>query len=307
MTPELIQLAKELGFAACFVFAPDPFPQYERRRNDGALHTNGLQLSANPQSDFPWANAIVTLLRTYRPYAAGVPLSGYYESSNHTYHAATTLLERLNERGLRAERVYVPVRELLLRNHAGVALKNGLTAVPPYGTRFTVQTLAVHLPDCSYTECALPAEKTLCDTCTLCEKACPSGAIGCDGYDFHQCMRAFMRKDVMPEWVMARMTTMLGCEQCQNACPYNREVGTKRNLPDAFAYEKLLRHDLAEALSLVGTNQKSGGRIEAHAAILAAREGRTDLLPLIEALMADPRALVRESARYARMRLRETE
>ena len=31
-------LAAEFGFAGCFVFTTEPFVQYERRLQDGALH-----------------------------------------------------------------------------------------------------------------------------------------------------------------------------------------------------------------------------------------------------------------------------
>lgn len=292
----LNELATEHGFAACYVLRPERFIHYERRLLDGALHTGGMKLTYDLSRELPWANALVVLIRPYEPYSRDVPLSSNYPAANAAYHAVDALLPRLMEAGIRAERCHVPLRELLMRSGVGVALKNGQTAIPPYGSRFSVQALAASLPSPRYDDAPPRGE---CENCGACAAACPAGAIGEDGFDYRKCLRAYMGKEPMPDWVMRGMTTMLGCELCQNACPFNAGLLTDDALPECFSYERLLQNDLRDALALVGFNQKSGGRLIAHAAVMAANVGRRELLPLIEPLQNDPREAVRIAAAYA--------
>ena len=89
----------------------------------------------------------------------------------------------------------------------------------------------------------------------------------------------------MPEWVMERMTCLLGCEVCQNVCPLNHFMKPRPMTPaeqEAFAFEKLLAGDVKPALEIIGKNMKKGGKLTAQAAVLAANQNRTDLLPLLE-------------------------
>jgi len=299
---DIASIAREYGFAEAYALPAERFSHYERRLANDALHKGGRSLTIDVREAAPWANAIVALIRTYRPFLPGVPLSGNYIGSNAAYHAAKAMLIRLKREGVRAELAYVPVRELLLRSGIGVPLKNGLTAIEPYGTRYSVETLAVCLPDAP-AALAAGTRVLLCETCHACENACPSAGIGADGYDFSRCARAYMGGDTMEDWVMDAMTTMLGCELCQNVCPYNRAVSPEGGLPDALALERLLGGDVKPALALVGGNLNKNGRLIQHACVLAARLGRTDLLPLIKPLLDDRREAVRAAARYAFGRL----
>ena len=296
------EMAKEFGFAEAFVFSTEPFPHYERRLADGALHHAGQDLTADVRLKEPWANAILALILPYRPYPDTVPVSGNYPSSNKAYHAANKLLRVLSEQGVRAKRAYVPIRELLIRNGAGVPLKNGLTYIPGYGTRYSVQTLLVDLPEVTFTSVQTQQEP-FCVKCHACEKVCPSGAISDNGYDYKTCARAYMGGDPMEDWVMDAMTNILGCELCQSICPYNRGIEPVSDVPEAFALEKLLSGDVKPALEIVGTNLNKNGRLIQHACVMAAKQGRKDLLPLIEKLLEDQREGVRVAAAYAVKRL----
>lgn len=291
------ELASAYGFRTCYVLRPDKFIHYERRLLDGALYIGGTGLSYDPASTHPWANALLACIWPYAPFTPETPLCSNYAPANASFHAAGRLLTALGENGVRAERVYVPVRELLLRSGLGVALLNGLTAIPPFGSRFAIQTLAAFVPEPVYDDAA---PRDACASCGACIDACPAHAIDKNsGFDYRKCLRAYMGKEAMPDWVMENMTKMLGCERCQNACPYNAGMDSVSELPASFSYERLLRGELRGALELVGFNQKSGGRLIAHAAVMAANEGRADLLPLIEAWRDDPREAVRAAEQYA--------
>jgi epoxyqueuosine reductase QueG len=302
----IVSLAKAFGFSECYIFPVDPFVQYERRLMDGALHHDALQLVGNVKTGFDWANALVALISPYRPYADAIPVSGYYPSSNAGYHAANKLLSNMDAAGVRVERAYVPVREMLIRNGIGIPLKNGLTAIPPYGTRFSVQTLIACLSDVAYTP-ERAVQSSRCENCHACERVCPSHAIDSGGYTCEKCARAYMCGEPMEDWVMDAMTSILGCELCQRVCPYNQGIEPITKLPDAFKLEKLLSGDIKPALQIVGTNLKKNGRLQQHACVVAAKQGRTDLIPLIEHLLGDSREAVRVAARYALNRLKSTE
>lgn len=293
---KLIERAAALGFERVCILPNEPFPHFERRLHDGALHHEGQGLTAAPQIDYPWANAIVALLMPCIAFAPEALLSGYYINSNKAYHAAGKLLLQLSEIGIRAERVHVPIRELLTRAGVGVLLKNGLTAVEPFGTRFAVQTVvaALDAPDYEPTHTV-----TSCVDCGRCAAACPTGAIDQDGFHYQKCARAYMGGETMPAWVMDAMTSMLGCDVCQDACPYNANTVRTTEAPPAFALERLLAYDDRDALACIGVNQRKNGRLQQHAAIMAAKSERRDLIPLIERLLLDEREAVRVAASYA--------
>lgn len=300
---ELASLAEQYGFNEAFLFPTEPFLYYERRLSDGALHSGGSALVQDVHNLYPWANTILTLIMAYRPYPADAAVSGFYVSSNSGFHAAGKLIKTLKERGVRAERVYVPVRELLVRGGVGLPLKNGLTAIPGYGTRYSVQTVLLDTAYAAYTK---PREmpSVPCECCHACQRACGCGAILDGGFDFRVCARAYMNGETMEEWVMAHMTTILGCELCQRACPVNRAVAEDPDVPEAFALEKLLAGDVKPALEIVGANLNKNGLLQQQACVIAARQGRQELLPLIEPLLNDAHESVRAAARYAAERLR---
>ena len=291
-------LATDCGFAACFVLTTEEFIHYERRLADGALHWAGTDLTVDLKATNPWANAILTLILPYRPYADEIPVSGNYPSSNAAYHASNRLMEQLHASGIQAERAYVPIRELLTRNGIGVTLKNGLTYIPGFGTRYSVQTLIANLPEPNYTPKREPIA-TRCSGCHACERICPSGAISASGYDFKSCARAYMGGDPMEPWVMDAMTCMLGCELCQKVCPYNAGIEPIDEMPDAFRLEEILTGHIKPVLAIVGKNLNAKGRVIQHACVIAAKQGRTDLIPLIEPWLADEREGVRVAAAYA--------
>jgi hypothetical protein len=75
-------------------------------------------------------------------------------------------------------------------------------------------------------------------------------------------------------------------------------------MPDAFRLEELLMGHVKPALAIVGRNLNKKGRIIQHACVIAAKQGRTDLIPLIEPWLEDEREAVRVAAAYALEKLR---
>lgn len=295
---DIQQIAKAAGFTECYILSTEPFVHYAERLESGTLHSAARELTIDIQNDEPWANAVLTMIKSYHPYTDDIPVSGNYPSSNAAYHAAGEVIKKLKAQGIRAERADLPIRELLTRNGVGTMLKNGLTYIPGYGTRYSVSVVLAQLPEAQYTPKQAPAE-VKCEHCNACEKICPSGAIHSNGYDFHMCARAYMGGEPMEDWVMDSLTCVLGCEICQKICPYNAEIEPINEMPEAFRLEELLKGNVKPVLEIVGKNLNKQGRIIQHACVVAAHLGRTDLVPLIEPLLNDERRGVRVSAKYA--------
>lgn len=300
---DIREIAQATGFADCYILSTEPFVHYAERLEHDALHSAARELTIDIQKDAPWANAVVAMIMPYRPYTDEIPVSGNYPSSNAAYHAAGAVIKTLNTQGIRAERADLPLRELLTRNGIGNMLKNGLTYIPGFGTRYSVSAILAQIPDVQYTPARKPTE-VKCEQCHACEKICPSGAIGSNGYDFRKCARAYMGGDPMEPWVMDAMTCILGCELCQKICPYNMGIESITEMPEAFRLEELLKGNVKPVLAIVGKNLNKNGRIIQHACVVAAHQDRRDLIPLIEPLLADHREGVRVAAQYALNHLR---
>ena len=300
---DLQALAAEYGFAACYVFTTEPFSHYEQRIQNGALHHAGTDLSVDVKKDAPWANAILALIYPYRPFSDDIPVSGNYPASHASYLAAKEFTRAMLDHGIEAMRCEVPIRELLTRSGAGVMLKNGLTLLEGLGTRYCVQPILAALPNPVYTEMKTP-ESSRCASCHACENICPSGAISESGYDFKACARAYMGGDPMEDWVMDDMTCILGCELCQKVCPYNFGIAPIQEMPEAFRLEEILSGHIKPVLAIVGKNLNKQGRVIQHACVIAAKQGRSDLLPMFEPWLTDEREAVRVAAAYAVKRLR---
>lgn len=296
-------LANAEGFRGVYLLKPAPYQHYLERQSAGTLHENGAALCADPMEQYPWMNAMLLLLMPYQPYLPTAGVSGYYVASNHSYHARNNLISQLNALGIRSDRISVPIRETLLRHGIGIACKNGLTAVPPFGTRFIAQTIAVCVADsllCERLEAFDRLEYDTCPSgCDRCIKACPSHAIQNDGMNYRFCVRADMEGGLMQPQTMEHMHALLGCEVCQSVCPLNWKIAFQSEVPDAFDLERLLLDEKKPALDLIGKNMNPGGRLLQHALIMSANTGRTDLLPLIEKHLSDSRPHIVQAAEYA--------
>ena len=280
----LEELVKNAGFRAGYLL---PVPQYEewtRRRASGAFAPEADWIEGDAKTAYPWANGLLLLIWPYRPYDPEAGLSGYYPASNRSYHAMMDLKKGLQAAGVRAERAAVPVRSILAEHGLATCLDSDMLYIPGLGTRFVIQALAVALPEEELVFTPKRTPFTACIHCRRCQNACPGGAISPRGYDWRGCLRAFEDGPGMPEWVMEKMTCLLGCEVCQDVCPLNHFIRPRPMTEEesAFDLDKLIAGDLKPALSLIGKNMKKGGKLTAQAAVLAANQNRTDLLPLLE-------------------------
>ena len=67
-----------------------------------------------------------------------------------------------------------------------------------------------------------------CDGCNACVRACPTGALGEDGFDKAKCLSFITQRrgGLSPEEeaLLREEGTVWGCDACQEACPHNRNA-----------------------------------------------------------------------------------
>ena len=306
----LSELVQNAGFRAGYLL---PVPQYEewtRRRASGAFAPEADWIEGDAAAAWPWANALLLLIWPYAPFAPDAVLSGYYPASNQSYHAMQALAKALAQAGVRAQRAAVPVKTILVEHGLGTCLDSDLIYIPGCGTRFVIQALMVALPEEDLQFTPKQAPFGACIHCKRCQYACPGGAISPRGYDWRRCLRAYEDGSDMPEWVMEKLTCLLGCEVCQNVCPLNHFIRPRpmsAEEAEAFRLEKLLSGDMKLALSIIGKNMKKGGKLTAQAAVLAANQKRTDLLPLLDQQAEKAEGPLKDTLLWAISHLKKSE
>lgn len=295
---EFARLAAAHGFSRVYFLAPGKY----------ALGENPHRLCADVPAEYPFASSVCCLVYPYSPFTADERIPAYYLASNKAYFGMKSLLAELAALGIRAEKVEIPLKQALEEAGIGVELKTSLRAIPPYGTRVVLMTVAVGgIPPLGYDErISFP-----CAACRACEKACPFGAPGENGLDLARCMRLRMETADHDDCIREKQITFIGCEICQYACPMNAKL--EKAVPGeeasaAFDIHRLIDGETKAARALVGKNMTSGGKLTAEALAFAARDGLLPEEELREAIRrADdsPFSAVRSAARYAAVKILE--
>ncbi len=279
---DLHALAKEAGFSEAFLLPVLPYTDWTRHRNDGVFHPNTAPLADDPQSEYPWANAVLICVFPYTPYDDETLVASYYPASNRAYHAMKRLLALLHERGIRAERAETPYREQLASYGIGSRMDNQILYLEPYGTYFNLQGAMLELPaPVEYEPRREPKE--ICDHCGLCKDVCFGAIKGDYAFDWTRCVHTYMEGDPIPQDAMEWLPSLLGCMRCQAICPKNPKNAVR--IPEEIRITldpvAVLKGNRKEAGDLIGKNLASPNRVLRQAIVLAANRGRTDALPYL--------------------------
>jgi epoxyqueuosine reductase len=287
----------------------------------------------HPESILPEVRSVVMLGMNYKPEAGDqgqlegeTPIAPSFRGQVARYARGVdyhdVLRQRLNQLldWLRGEvpgcrgRGAVDTAPLLERDFArraglGWFGKNTMLLNKRLGSYFFLGALLLDLdlaPD-------LPHETSHCGTCTACLDACPTQAFTGPGWlDSRRCisyltieLRGPVPEDLRPQlgdW-------LLGCDVCQEVCPWNRKApaATEPALQPRADLESV---DLVELLGLSEeqfrqrfrgtalTRAKRRGLLR-NAALILGNRGDAAALPALRRALADPEPLVREAARWA--------
>lgn len=123
-------------------------------------------------------------------------------------------------------------KEAAVRAGLGCIGKNNLVIHPEFGTWVAYQTL---ITDASF-EPDVPFQDDLCGSCEICLKKCPTGALyEPRRLDPQRCVPYMLTLQVeSPEFREQMSNYILGCDQCQDVCPLNKDVVPRANVESLF-------------------------------------------------------------------------
>lgn len=227
----------------------------------------------------------------------------YYFASQKAYTAASSLVREARAAGISLTlRDEIRVKPIFARLPGFSQGRNTLSYAEGMGSRFHVQIMTLDQP-LTPTHHLEPAPHGLhCGNCRLCLEKCPTKALDDDGFHRERCLRNWMMPgQSVPEPVREAMGgRLIGCDVCQQCCPYN--VPPKEGCHAPVPMKFILIDPKAASAALkdqIGANLVIPNRMLSQACIMAGSTGRTDLLPELQRLANHPSANVREHAAWA--------
>ena len=318
--------ARELGFDDCRVAVAAPAAHralYEKwiaegKHGDMAWMARNVERRSDPRLVLEGAQRVVVLAMNY--FQGAGPAVDYRIARyawNDDYHDMVEkrlkeLEAFLTEHG-GTQRRYVDTGPILERDFAseaglGWGGKSTMQIHRGLGTWFFLADILTTLelpPD-------TPA-KDMCGKCTRCIDACPTQAItGPRTMDARRCVSylTIEHKGSIPhEFRRAIGNRIYGCDDCLDACPWNRFAKTSREA--AFqARDSIFANSLRDFLALTEDEFRALfakspiKRIKRHAflrnvCVALGNVGTRDDLPALEGAAADPHPLVAEHAQWA--------
>jgi epoxyqueuosine reductase len=327
---DLHQLAEQVGLDVVGAAPAEPYEETERHIRE--RKARGLfadmrftmaqpEVSCHPESLLPGARTVVSAALCY--YAPGPPPGpGEGRLPRYTWwDAYAELRQKLDELGRRlggAYRVLVDAnqhvdREGAVRAGVGFYGKNTMLITRRHGSWVVLGTLVTDV-EVEPT----PRLDLDCGSCTLCIEACPTGALDEPGtLDATKCLSYWTQAgDAIPEEYRAELGEQVyGCDICQDVCPWNRGVERRRattTLPASAEPTVSLVEwlegdgdDLVRRYERLFVPKKDARYLRRNALIALGNAGSPDQLQEAESFLDDPDEMIRETAQWARDRLRE--
>ncbi len=134
----------------------------------------------------------------------------------------------LEQSGYHVAKTELPMKLLAARSGLVQYGRNNITYAPGMGSFLQLVAVYSDMP-CSEDKWQEPTMMTACESCELCRKACPTGAIPSDRFLLHaeRCIVFHNEKrgDIpFPAWMKSSWhNCVVGCFRCQRACPLNRK------------------------------------------------------------------------------------
>ena len=134
----------------------------------------------------------------------------------------------------------------LLTNYELSVLMDQSSKFKVQGSKFLHEAQGTrHEALCMRHEARGTIHETLCTNCRLCLDACPTGALE-EPYSLNpsKCLSEItQKKGDVDEKYISKITTVYGCDICQNVCPHNKKLRKEIEYYDAPGIEELLTID----------------------------------------------------------------
>jgi len=267
---EIVGRARALGFDACRIAAaasPKHGNEFRAWLREGAAGemdwlARGEEKRCDPQQVLSGARSVIVVAQNYwqgeQPPPATQAATGRvarYAWGDDYHEVMLPKLQRLDgflrERG-GTQKCYVDTGPILERDYAAEAGigwhgKSTMLIDPKLGTWFflaEILTTLELLPDAP--------QASRCGSCTRCITACPTNAItGDHRLDARRCISYLtieLKGSIPPELRPLIGDRIYGCDDCLDACPWNRFASASREA--AFAARPAARMPLRDYLAL---------------------------------------------------------
>lgn len=246
----IYQSALTCGYDNCGIIAPEVLIDSEERLRErmekvpeSAGFYNGIAANYTPVKErFPWVRSIIVLTFEHGKYRYPPEMRKRYAKAfflspedGHTDVYDYIKFEKwLTAQGIRWHKGSIPLRYAAMKAGLGIIRKNNFF----YTDNGSFVSLFAYITDCDARLIQNVSPRPCADTCTLCQKACKSGAL-CEAYTMNpmRCISfwttfgkgsvpPFLEEEMFEEWIV-------GCDNCQDACPYNRKHNWDKG--DAFS------------------------------------------------------------------------
>ncbi len=338
----LEEQARLHGFASIGFAAPDDNAQRSERLEEwlGEGYHGTMEwmethkdVRSSPNAMWPEARSVIALGMSYAPAHDPLALEGDAQHARISVYAQgkdyhNTIKKRLKAlaRWLTAQepdyplKVFVdtaPVMEKPLGEAAGLGWQGKHTNLvsQSHGNWLFLGAIYSTLP---FAPDAPHSDR--CGSCNACQTACPTDAFPAPyKLDARRCISylTIEHKGPIPrEFREAIGNRIYGCDDCLAVCPWNKFASAAQSHKDFMARAELVAPRLEELLELddrgfralfSGSPIKRIGRdrFVRNCLIAAGNSGNPKLLPLAQALCADPDPIVAEAAEWASERLKQ--
>lgn len=333
---EIVDRARALGFDSCRIAAAalprhgDEFRAWLREGAAGEMDwlARGEEKRCDPQQVLSGARSVIVVARNYWQGEQAPPATqaatgkiARYAWGDDYHEVMLPKLKRLNEflreRG-GTQKCYVDTGPILERDHAAEAGigwhgKSTMLIDPKLGTWFFLAEILTTLelsPD--------EPQTSRCGSCTRCITACPTGAItGEHRLDARRCISYLtieLKGSIPPELRPLIGDRIYGCDDCLDACPWNRFASVSREA--AFAARPATQMPLRDYLALDDVQFRALFRRSPikrvkrrgflrNVCVALGNVGTHADLPALRRMAFDPESLIAEHATWAIDRILE--
>lgn len=263
---EIIQFCKKngldvIGFSECRIFH-ELNPYFHKRKKlklENEFEESNIEKRINPFLYMPEGKTIISIAFPYMhdlEFSEGTHFSKYTIGKD--YHCVT--IEYMDKicafiRSMGARAMYfvdsnaLPERYIAYNSGVGFIGKNNTLITEKYGSYVFLGEIITDLtiePD-------KPLEQK-CGNCEICLKACPTNSIveGQEGINNNAniCLSYItQKKDIDDSWFEKLNGRLFGCDTCQRACPYNKEIEVS-SIKEFKPYEHMKKIDLQALINI---------------------------------------------------------